>query len=208
MHIHNLIQRYPALAGCQSDIAAAAGMLIDCFAGGGKLLVCGNGGSAADAEHIVGELMKAFLLPRRLPDAEIQALQKLDEDGAWLAATLERGLPAVSLCAHSALMTAVANDRTAETIFAQQVTALGCPGDVLMTISTSGNSRNCVLAAKMAKLRDLRVIALTGAKESRLSAAADVCIRVPETETYKVQEMHLPVYHALCAQIEAHFFGE
>ena len=207
MYIHNLIQRYPALAECRADIASASGMLIDCFTGGGKLLVCGNGGSAADADHIVGELMKAFLLPRRLPDAEMQALQALGEDGAYLADTLERGLPAVSLCAHSALMTAVANDRTAETVFAQQTTALGRPGDVLMTLSTSGNSRNCVLAAHAAKLRGMRVIALTGRTESRLSAAADVCIRVPETETYKVQELHLPVYHALCAQIEAHFFG-
>lgn len=208
MYIHNLIQRYPALAECRADIAAASGMLIYCFTGGGKLLVCGNGGSAADADHIVGELMKAFLLPRRLPDAEMQALQALGEDGAYLADTLERGLPAVSLCAHSALMTAVANDRTAETVFAQQTTALGRPGDVLMTLSTSGNSRNCVLAAHAAKLRGMRVIALTGRTESRLSAAADICIRVPETETYKVQELHLPVYHALCAQIEAHFFAE
>ena len=207
MYIHNLIQRYPALAECRADIASASGMLIDCFTGGGKLLVCGNGGSAADADHIVGELMKAFLLPRRLPDAEMQALQTLGEDGAYLADTLERGLPAVSLCAHSALMTAVANDRTAETVFAQQTTALGRPGDVLMTLSTSGNSRNCVLAAHAAKLRGMRVIALTGRAESRLSAAADICIRVPETETYKVQELHLPVYHALCAQTEAHFFG-
>ncbi len=207
MHIENLIQRYPALEECRSDIAAAAGMLTDCFASGGKLLVCGNGGSAADADHIVGELMKAFLLPRRLPDAEMQALQAMGEDGAYLAATLERGLPAVSLCAHSALMTAVSNDRAAETVFAQQIMALGRPGDVLMTLSTSGNSRNCVLAAAAAKARGVRVIALTGASESRLSAAAEVCIRVPETETYKVQELHLPVYHALCAEIEQYFFG-
>ena len=125
-----------------------------------------------------------------------------------MAERLERGLPAISLCAHSALMTAVANDTAADTIFAQQIMALGRPGDVLLTLSTSGNSRNCVLAAAAAKARGMTVIALTGMGGGKLGQIADITVAVPEKETYKVQELHLPVYHALCSAVEEHFFGE
>lgn len=207
MPFSSLCTRYPVLSDVMPAITAAADLWTHAFARGGKLLCCGNGGSAADADHIVGELMKSFLLRRRLPETERQALLDRGADGAYLADRLECGLPAVSLSAHAALMTAVANDTAADTIFAQQVMALGRPGDVLLAISTSGNSRNCVLAAETAAARGLSVVALTGRGGGRLASVADVTIAVPETETYRVQELHLPVYHALCAAVEAHFYG-
>jgi len=202
-----LTERYPALRETEADITAAIQEIIACFAGGGKLLICGNGGSAADADHIVGELMKSFLLPRRPKEEETAALAAEGEEGEWLSRHLQSGLPAISLCAHSALMTAVANDTAAETVFAQQIMALGREGDVLLTLSTSGNSRNCVLAAHTARARGMRVIAMTGAGGGKLKGIADVTVAVPETETYRVQELHLPVYHALCAAVEEYFFG-
>lgn len=205
---HTLLTRYPCLAQTVPSVEDAIRALIDCFSAGGKLLTCGNGGSAADSDHIVGELMKSFLLRRRPTEEELSALTAQGENGVWLAERLERGLPAVSLCAHSALMTAVANDTAADTIFAQQIMALGRPGDVLLTLSTSGNSRNCVLAATAAKARGMTVIALTGMGGGRLGQIADITVAVPEKETYKVQELHLPVYHALCSAVEEHFFGE
>jgi len=202
-----LFERYPALDSLRGELLAAHELLCEAFRGGGKLLCCGNGGSAADAGHIVGELMKSFLIPRPLSDGGKTALAALGDDGAYLAGTLERGLPAISLCAHEALMTAVANDTAADTIFAQQVTALGRKGDVLLAISTSGNSRNCVLAAVAARACGMHVIALTGEGGGRLAGIADVTLAVPERETYRVQELHLPLYHALCAGIEAEFYG-
>lgn len=205
--LETLYHRYPSLAATGEAIPTAITLLGDAFAAGGKLLTCGNGGSAADSDHIVGELMKSFLLPRRLTAEENAALAARGEDGAYLAAHLERGLPAISLCAHAALTTAVANDTAADTIFAQQVMALGQPGDVLLAISTSGNSRNCVLAAQTARARGLSVIALTGIGGGKLGEIADVTISVPEKETFCVQELHLPVYHAICAALEERFFG-
>ena len=207
MPLTSLPTRYPSLVPVM-PVTAAIDEIISAFAGGGKLLVCGNGGSAADADHIVGELMKSFLLRRRPTKEELAALAAQGENGEYLAERLERGLPAISLCAHAALMTAVANDTAADTIFAQQVMALGREGDVLLTLSTSGNSCSCVLAATAAKARGLTVIALTGAGGGRLGGIADVTVAVPEKETYKVQELHLPIYHALCAAVEARFFGE
>lgn len=198
--IEELISRCPALEPCRDSVAGALDVLLAAFRGGGKVLVCGNGGSAADAEHICGELLKKFKKHRDVP-ADIAA--KLRPE---LAAKLEGALPAVSLVSMSGIVTAFANDVAWETAFAQQVLALAKPGDVLIALSTSGNSANCVAAAEVMKAIGGKTIAFTGAKESRLSEVCDVTIRVPETETYKVQELHLPVYHALCAAIEEELF--
>ena len=175
-------------------------MLLSAFRASGKVLVCGNGGSAADAEHICGELLKKFKKHRRVP--EVVAAKLRPE----LAERLEGSLPAISLVSMSGILTAFANDVSWETAFAQQVLGLAKPGDVLVALSTSGNSANCVAAAEVMKAVGGKAIAFTGANESRLSQVCDVAIRVPETETYKVQELHLPVYHALCAAIEEELF--
>lgn len=198
--IEDLFVRYPALAPCKNDVCAAFETLVDSFRVGGKTLVCGNGGSAADAEHICGELLKKFKKHRPvLPDIASRLRPEL-------VAKLEGSLPAVSLVSMSGIVTAFANDVAWETAFAQQVLGLAREGDVLIALSTSGNSANCVAAAEVMKAKGGRSIALTGAKESRLSEVCDVAIRVPETETYKVQELHLPVYHALCAALEDELF--
>jgi len=195
-----LYTRYPQLKGCEPDIAAAYRLLLDCFRGGHKVLVCGNGGSASDAEHIVGELLKKFKKHRAVP-ADVAA--KLRPE---IAAKLEGSLPAVSLVSMCGILTAFANDVAWETAFAQQALGLVRPGDVLIALSTSGNSANCAAAAEVARACGGKALALTGARSSKLSETCDVTIRVPETETFKVQELHLPVYHALCAAIEDALF--
>ena len=203
-----LIERYPQLAVCKDDIAKAYELIETCYANGGKLLVAGNGGSAADAEHIVGELMKGFKNPRRLPKEYADRLIAVNPElGKILAENLQGALPAIALDGHTALSTAYQNDCEPLLCFAQQVNGYGNPGDVLLGISTSGNSKNVLYAAVTAKAKGMKVIGLTGQKESKLSDMADVCIRVPETETYMVQELHLPVYHALCLMIEENIFG-
>lgn len=198
--IEELNVRYPQLRSCEGAISRALDLLLACYRGGGKVLTCGNGGSAADAEHIVGELMKKFRR-HRVIDPEIAA--KLPPE---LVAKLEGALPAVSLVSMSGILTAFANDVAWETAFAQQVLGLGRAGDVLIALSTSGNSANCVNAALVAKAKGMSVISLTGAAGGRLAELADAAICVPETETYKVQELHLPVYHALCARVEEELF--
>ena len=195
-----LYGRYPQLDQCRVDIEAAFELLLSAYRGNGKVLVCGNGGSASDAEHICGELLKCFKKKRPIP-AEIAA--KLDPA---LASRLEGSLPAVSLVSMSGIVSAFANDVSWETAFAQQVLGLAKPGDVLIALSTSGNSANCVAAAEVMKAIGGRTVAFTGEKESRLSEICDASIRVPETETYKVQELHLPIYHALCAAVEEELF--
>ncbi len=208
-HVDSLIARYPELAVCQNDIAGAYKILESAYANGRKLLVCGNGGSAADSEHVVGELMKEFKLKRKVFANQADAMKAIDpEMGGYLADNLQGALPAIALTGHSALSTAFMNDSESVLVFAQQVNGYGKAGDVLLGISTSGNSKNVIYAAITAKARGLKVIGLTGEKESRLSKLADCCIQVPETETYKVQEMHLPVYHCLCMMLEEKFFGE
>ena len=189
-------------ASCRTSYDQAYALIKACFESGGKLLLCGNGGSAADCEHIVGELMKGFLLPR--PVAE-----KVFKDGVpdETLQKLQGALPAVALTGHPALASALVNDTDARLIYAQQVLGLGRPGDVILAISTSGNAQNCCLAAQTAKALGLSVIALTGEGGGRLGQLADCLLAVPERETYKVQELHLPLYHALCARLEAHFFG-
>ena len=203
-----LIERYPKLAVCKEDIKKSYELLEAAYSNGCKLLVCGNGGSASDSEHIVGELMKEFKLKRKVYSEHAAALKAIDPElGQVLADHLQGALPAISLTGHSSLQTAYMNDAVPELVFAQQVNGYGKPGDVFLGISTSGNSKNVLYAAVNAKAKGLKVIGLTGAKENKLMKYADVCIRVPELETYKIQEYHLPVYHCLCLMLEDHFFG-
>lgn len=204
-----LLERYPVLEACMEDIRKAYQLLESAFKNGNKLLVCGNGGSASDSEHIVGELMKEFKLKRKVYGNHAATLKKIDPElGQVLADNLQGALPAISLTAHSSLQTAFMNDVVPELVFAQQVNGYGNVGDVFLGISTSGNSKNVLYAAVNAKAKGLKVIGLTGGKENKLLKYSDVCIRVPETETYKIQELHLPVYHCLCLMLEEKFFGE
>jgi D-sedoheptulose 7-phosphate isomerase len=203
-----LVGRYPILDPCKDDIARAYQILEDAYSAGRKLLVAGNGGSAADSEHIVGELMKEFKLKRKIYSAQADRLMKIDaEMGPILADNLQGTLPAISLVGEPALSTAFMNDAVPELVFAQQVNGLGKAGDVFLGISTSGNSKNVLYAAVAAKSKGLKVIGLTGQKENKLEKFSDVCIHVGEIETYKIQELHLPVYHCLCMMLEDHFFG-
>ena len=207
-HIDTLINRYPNLIVCKDSVIKAYEILEESYSKGGKLLVCGNGGSASDSEHIVGELMKEFKLKRKVYAAQAEIMKTIDlELGTTLAEHLQGALPAITLTAHSSLITAFMNDSEPVLVFAQQVNGYGNPEDVFMGISTSGNSANVLYAAITAKARGLKVIGLTGAKENRLMKFADVCICVPETQTYKIQELHVPVYHCLCLMLEDKFFG-
>ena len=206
-HIDLLIERYPILESVKQDIIDAYLIMEESYANGGKLLVCGNGGSAADSEHIVGELMKGFEMPRKVSDEYAAKLKTADEEmGTILAENLQGALPAIALDGHLALSTAYMNDCEPLLCFAQQVNGFGNKGDVLLGISTSGNSKNVLYAATVARAKGLKVIGLTGIKESKLSAFADVCIKAPNAETYMIQELHLPVYHCLCLMLEDKFF--
>ena len=203
-----LIMRYPHLECCKGNIIIAFEFIRDCYKNGGKLLVCGNGGSAADAEHIVGELMKGFKKARHLASIEVEKLVEIDSlMGRTLADNLQGALPAIALDGHPALTTAYMNDCEPIICFAQQVYGYGCKNDVLFAISTSGNSRNVLYAVFAAKAKGMVVIGLTGENDSKLSAMSDVCIRVPSTETYQIQELHLPIYHCLCLMLEDYFFN-
>ena len=193
----DLFERYPQLNICTKDIKKALALMIDTYKNGGKILVCGNGGSASDADHIVGELMKGFLKDRKVTDERIP--QELREK-------LQGALPAISLCAHTSLMTATMNDNDADVIFAQQVYGYANENDLLIALSTSGNSKNVVNAVKVAKALSVKTIALTGETGGMLKEMADVAICAPSTETYKIQEYPLPIYHYLCAKIEKEFF--
>lgn len=208
-HIDLLCERYPALKIVEDDIGRAYQILEDSYKNGGKLLVAGNGGSAADAEHIVGELMKGFKLPRK-PQSDFadKLIQTNTELGAVLAENLQGALPAIALDGHPALSTAYMNDCEPLLCFAQQVNGYGKTGDVFLGISTSGNSKKVLYAATTAHAKGMKVIGLTGAKSSKLEQMSDVCIKVPQTETYMIQEFHLPVYHCLCLMLEDEFFWE
>lgn len=207
-HIDLLIERYPSLESAKNDIVAAYLLLEESYENGGKLLVAGNGGSAADAEHIVGELMKGFKLPRK---PEVDFAEKLVEEnqelGSVLAENLQGALPAIALDGHPALSTAYMNDCEPILCFAQQVNGYGKSGDVFLGISTSGNSKNVLFAATTAHAKGMKVIGLTGAKDSKLKDMSDVCIKAPQTETYMIQELHLPIYHCLCLMLEDNFFA-
>lgn len=204
--LETFFRRYPDMVTCECEVRAARKLLLDAFKAGRKLMACGNGGSAADSEHTVGELMKSFRFKRPV-DAGFKSAYR-EANGCDAPAWLEGALPAISLVSQTALSTAFGNDEAAVGVFAQQVLGYGEPSDVLLAISTSGNSVNVVEAAKVARAKGVKVIGLTGSKESKLSALADVCVRVPRDEVFQVQELHLPVYHVLCAAVEADMFGE
>ena len=204
-----LVNRYPELSGAKKEISEAYQILENCYAHGGKLLVAGNGGSAADAEHIVGELMKGFKLPRKPDACFAEKLVKENEElGTVLAENLQGALPAIALDGHPALSTAYMNDCEPLLCFAQQVNGYGKVGDVFLGISTSGNSKNVLYAATTAHAKGMKVIGLTGARSSKLEQMSDICIKVSQTETYMIQELHLPVYHCLCLMLEDTFFGK
>ncbi len=208
-HLDLLIQRYPKLASSAKEIMDAFFMMKDCFEHGGKLLTAGNGGSAADCEHIAGELVKSFRMPRPVTKEYAGRLKEADAViGEKLARNLERGLPVLPLTAFEALITAYINDKDGQDVFAQQLSVYGNKGDVFLAISTSGSSINILNAAAAARAGGIKIIGLTGADGGRLAKAADTAVRVPETETYRIQELHLPVYHCWCLMLEEYFFGE
>lgn len=197
-----VFQRYPALTECKADMYAAFEILKECVGKGGKILLCGNGGSAADCDHIAGELLKGFLKKRPLSPEE----KTLWAEEPWVGDMLQKGMCAINLTGIGATMTAVCNDTDPQLIYAQLTQAMGRPGDVLIGLSTSGGAKNVRYGAMTAKTLGMKVISLTGKKESPLSQLADAAIRVPVQETYMVQELHLPVYHWLCAMLEEEFF--
>ena len=206
--VDELIERYPILEPGRKDITEAFHILLNCFRGQGKLLIAGNGGSAADAEHIVGELMKGFVLKREIDDNLKDKLRNVDYDmGNKLSRKLQLSLPAIALSNHSSLNTGFSNDVDGQLCFAQQVLGYGKEGDVFLGISTSGNSANVLYAAIVAKAQGMKVIGLTGRGGGRLADMADVVVAVDEKETYKVQELHLPIYHCLCLMVESEMFG-
>lgn len=201
-----LFERHPALSALADTLTAATELLCACHARDSLILLCGNGGSAADAGHIAGELLKGFLLPRPPLSEQADALTRAFGDAAS-AQKLQRGIRAVNLCDASAILTATANDISPELIFAQQVFALGRPGDILIGLSTSGNALNVTRALQAARAAGLHTIGFTGSCPGRMDASCDLLFKVPESETFKIQELHLPLYHALCAMVEAECFG-
>ena len=208
-YIDLLVERYPSLKPERNNIIAAYLLMEECYTNGGKLLVAGNGGSAADAEHIVGELMKGFKMPRKPKTDFVEKLiEENQELGRVLAEKLQGALPAIALDGHPALSTAYMNDCEPLLCFAQQVNGYGKAGDVFLGISTSGNSKNVLYAATTAHAKGMKVVGLTGAKNSKLEQMSDVCIKVPQTETYMIQELHLPIYHCWCLMLEDKFFGK
>ena len=200
--INELVERYPQLEDCVGDIGRAFDVITEAYKQDAMLYICGNGGSAADAEHMVGELMKSFYFRRPVQEGFIREV-----NDPYIANNLEGALRAIALTGSGSLATAFANDVAPDLVFAQQVYGYGRPGDVLMGISTSGNSTNILHALKVARTKEMKTIGLSGQSGGDMAALCNVCIRVPEEETYKVQELHLPVYHALCRMLESHFFG-
>lgn len=206
-YLAELTERYPVLKQVEGDIRDLYETVRESYENGGKLLIAGNGGSCADSEHIVGELMKGFVKKRAVPEEMAKNLKTVDpERGEKLACSLQQGLAAIALTGHTALSTAFLNDVDGEVIYAQQVYGYGKPGDVLLGITTSGNSENIMYAAVAAKAKGMKVVGLTGRDGGKLKGICDAAVVVPETETFKIQELHLPVYHALCLMLEEHFF--
>lgn len=201
--------RYPQLCACRESIESAAAVLVSCFSQGGKVMICGNGGSCSDSGHIVGEFMKGFEKKRPVPQKDRRRLSELfGENGEYMADHLQCALPAISLPDQSAVLSAFANDVDPAMLYAQLVYGYGRKNDVLIGMSTSGNSSNVLYAAKAAAVRGMKIIALAGEMPCLLDDVADVVIHVPETRTAYVQELHLPVYHALCAYCESYFFDK
>ena len=208
-YLDDLNRRYPVLVESKKEIFDAYQMMRKCYQIGGKLLIAGNGGSAADSEHIAGELMKRFQRPRPIAPEFAERLRDIDEKrGSQLAYNLEQPLMAIPLVAHESLVTAYMNDVDSIGVFAQQLLGYGRKGDVFLGISTSGNSQNILNAAVVAKALEVNVIALTGRSGGELADIADIAVKVPEDETYKIQELHLPVYHCWCMMLEEYFFGD
>ena len=208
-HLELLIERYPALAVCESEIKRAIEAIIACYEKGGKLLLCGNGGSCADCDHIVGELMKGFLKKRPLDESKKAEMKEkcAELDDATLS-KLQAGLGAISLPSITALSSAFNNDVDPELTYAQATLALGKAGDVFIGLSTSGNAKNVAAAARVARGLGMTVIGMSGEGGGKLAALSDIAIRVPESETFKIQELHLPVYHAICAEVEEYFYSK
>ena len=204
VHLKNLIKYYPQLECCKNDIYDAYNKIYNCFEQRGVLLICGNGGSSADADHIVGELMKGFLHSRKISD---ELATKIKMYNGTFSDQLQLGLPAINLSSHNSLITAIANDNSGDLIFAQQILGYGNPKNTLLCISTSGNSTNVINAAIVSKAIGMIVIALTGKDGGRLKEIADTTIIVQEYQTHRIQELHLPIYHALCAMLEEEMFG-
>lgn len=204
--LEELIERYPILKECKNDIDEAFKVMVKSFETSHKMLIAGNGGSAADSNHIVGELMKSFELKRPISKELYEKIIKNEKYGEMLANSLQGALPTISLNNHESLNTAFLNDVNPYVTFAQQVFGYGQTDDVFLGISTSGNSQNIVMAAIVAKAKGMKVIGLTGKKDSDLSSIADITIKVPETRVFKIQELHLPVYHCLCLMLEKYFF--
>lgn len=201
-----LFERYSILNDVKESVLHTFELIKMTYENDGTLYCAGNGGSASDSEHIVGELLKCFKKRRKVDEQTEKALSVFGEDGAYLLSKLEGSLPAMSLVSQTGILTAFANDKSWETAFAQQLYGLGKRGDCLLVLSTSGNSKNCVYAVLLAKAKGIKTVAFTGTLGGRLKEICDECICVPETETYKVQELHLPVYHCLCAMLEEEFF--
>ena len=206
--LNNLIERYPSLSGCKNELESVKALIIECFENGGKLLLCGNGGSSADCDHIVGELMKGFMLKRPISKEKRDAMkEKNPEIADSVLDKLQMGLPAIALPSVTALNTAFANDVDPDLTYAQSLFALGGESDLLLAISTSGNAKNVIHAVEVAKSLGIKTVGLSGKDGGALGKLTDVCIIAPENETYKIQELHLPIYHWLCAEVEKHFFG-
>ncbi|MBR1694739.1 MAG: SIS domain-containing protein [Selenomonas sp.] len=208
--VEDLIARYPHMAECRADLQAAVEAICESYRNGHKLIACGNGGSASDSEHIVGELMKGFLLKREIKGELAEKIRaNCGEDAQYLIDNLQGALPALSMVNQVALNTAFANDQAPDLSFAQQLLGMGDEGDVLLAISTSGNSTNVIYALEIAKVKGVKSIGLLGHSGGKIKARslADINICVPEDETFKIQELHLPVYHMLCIAVENEFFG-
>jgi D-sedoheptulose 7-phosphate isomerase len=205
--LNEMINRYPALESCKNDIREACRAVIDCYSNHGKLLLCGNGGSCSDADHIVGELMKSFERERPVDQNLENRLKSVSEErGAYIASRLQNALPAISLNAHAALYSAISNDIDASLVFAQQIAGYGEKDDVLIAMSTSGNSQNMIDAAITAKAKGLTVIGLTGQSGGKMKKYCDIAICVPASSTPEVQEFHLPIYHTICKIVEKRLF--
>ena len=204
-YVNELTERYGALASIKADIESAVNKVIESYKKGGKVLLCGNGGSASDSDHVAGELLKGFLMKREPIGDELSALTaELGED----AVKLQRGIPAIPLPQLSGVLSAFANDVDPSLVFAQLVYALGTENDVLFAFSTSGNSQNIVKAVKAARAKGMAVVSFTGESGGKLLSISDICLRAPERETFKIQEYHLPIYQAICAEVEYELFGK
>lgn len=206
--IDNLIKRYPSLKGIENEIKTATDILYNCYKNGGKILLCGNGGSASDCEHIAGELLKGFLSKRKMPDSDAEKLEILGDGKEYFVNNLQRGIPAISLPSQLGVISAFCNDVEPDLVYAQLVYAYKSDNDVLVGLSTSGNSKNVVNAFKVAKAFNLKTVAFTGNMPCKLDEFSSVSIKAPETETYKVQEYHLAIYHAICAELELRAFNK